>query len=112
MSKEEELKRPHWKVRVATVVNHWITTLIMTVITVYALFGEDLRLSAFPANLDDIFFSLTTASMIFFTIELILMSIAREGYFLGFFFWLDLISTISLITDIGWIWNEITGTSD
>jgi len=42
----------------------------------------------------------------------VLNSIAREDYFLGFFFWLDLVSTISLITDIGWIWDEITGTAD
>lgn len=112
MSKEEELKRPHWRVRVATFVNHWVTTLFMTIMTVYALFGEDLRLTAFDAKWDDIFFSLTASAMMFFTIELVLMSIAREGYFLGFFFWLDLISTISLITDIGWIWNEITGTTD
>jgi len=93
-------------------VNHWITTLIMTIITLYALFGEDLRLSAFSAETDDIFFSLTACAMLFFAVEIALMSIAREGYLFGFFFWLDLISTISLITDIGWIWYEITGTTD
>lgn len=50
--------------------------------------------------------------MIFFLIELILSSIAKEGYFLGFYFWLDLVATLSLITDIGWIWNEIIGNED
>jgi len=50
--------------------------------------------------------------MIFFFIELFLSSIAKEGYFLGFYFWLDLIASLSLITDIGWIWNPILGTED
>ena len=98
--------------RISVFVNHWSVTLFMTIITVYALFGEDIRLSATTASVDDVFFTLTSFSLLFFSIEIVLMSIAREGYFLGFFFWLDLMSTISLITDIGWIWNEITGTKD
>lgn len=84
----------------------------MTLLTIYALFGEDVRLCACPKSVDDIFFSLTAISLLFFMVEIVLMSIAREGYFMGFFFWLDLISTISLITDIGWIWDEIVGTTD
>lgn len=84
----------------------------MTFLTIYALFGDDIRLCATDKSADDVFFTLTSVSLLFFTIEIILNSIAREDYFLGFFFWLDLISTISLITDIGWIWDEITGTSD
>lgn len=47
--------------------------------------------------------------MICFIVELVLASIAQEGYFLGFFFWLDLVSTISMIPDCGWIWDPITG---
>ena len=28
---------------------------------------------------------------------------------MGFYFWLDLLSTLSLLPDIGWIWNPIVG---
>lgn len=49
--------------------------------------------------------------MVFFLLEIILASFAKEGYFLGFYFWLDLIATISLIFDIGWFWDAILGTS-
>jgi hypothetical protein len=94
------------------IVNHWGTTLFMTLLTIYALFGEDIRLCALTKSVDEYFFTLTSISLLFFAVEIVLMSIAREGYFLGFFFWLDLISTISLITDIGWIWDEIVGTTD
>jgi len=55
---------------------------------------------------------ITFISMMFFLLELILSSIAKEGYFLGFYFWLDLVATVSLITDIGWIWDEIIGTEE
>ena len=48
--------------------------------------------------------------MALFMIELILASLVKEDYFLGFYFWLDLISTISLIFDIGWFWDTILGT--
>ena len=44
-----------------------------------------------------------------FGVELILASIGKPDYFNSFFFWLDLISTLSLITDIKFIWDPITG---
>jgi hypothetical protein len=33
----------------------------------------------------------------------------RDDYWLGFYFWLDIISTVSLIFDIGWIMDLIVG---
>jgi hypothetical protein len=35
----------------------------------------------------------------------------REDYWLGFYFWLDIISTLSLLTDIGWVMNAIVDIS-
>ena len=42
-------------------------------------------------------------------IELILASIGKEGYLNSFFYWLDLVSTLSLVTDIPPIWSKIIG---
>jgi hypothetical protein len=81
----------------------------MTVITIYALLGDDLRIILSPKSSDIWFLIGTTISMIMFSIEIILASIAKEGYFNSFFFWLDLISTVSLFTDIEPIMNVITG---
>ena len=36
-------------------------------------------------------------------------SFVKEGYFLGFYFWLDLVATASMIFDIGWLWDYING---
>ena len=49
------------------------------------------------------------ACLIFFTLEIILASIAKKDYFIGFYFWLDIIATLSLIPDIGWFWDPIIG---
>ena len=53
---------------------------------------------------------LCSKGFILFLLELLLASVATPDYFLGFYFWLDLIATLSLITDIAWIWDEIVGT--
>jgi hypothetical protein len=90
--------------------DHWIVTAFMTVITLYALFGDDLRAWAFTKAADEAFYILTIISMALFMIELIVASMSKKDYFLGFYFWLDLISTISLIFDIGWFWDVILGT--
>ena len=67
----------------------------------------------FSKTADDTFNGLTTAAFFFFTLEILLACISKDDYFLGFYFWLDIVSTVSLITDIGWIMNAMMGnTSD
>lgn len=83
----------------------------MTIATIYALFGDDLCMLAFTYKADNTFYSITTLCLLLFVIEIILASVAKQGYLGGFFFWLDLISTFSLLFDIGWIWNVIYGNS-
>ena len=34
-------------------------------------------------------------------------SVARKGFFLGFYFWLDFLATVSLVPDIGWLWDPL-----
>ena len=81
----------------------------MTIVTIYALFGDDCRLIFAPKEGDDTFTLLTFISMILFLIELILASIGQPDYFNSFFFWLDLVSTLSLVTDIEPLMDMITG---
>ncbi len=81
----------------------------MTLVTFYALFFDDIRIVAFDKSKDDWFFGLTLFGMIAFAVEIFFASIAKEDYFPNFFFWLDLVSTLSMIPDCGWIWDPITG---
>jgi len=52
---------------------------------------------------------LNILTLILFSIELILSSIGINGYLGSFFFWLDLLSTLSIITDIHPFWDAIVG---
>lgn len=87
--------------------DHWFTVLFMTLITIYALFFDDIRILAFHKVYDDIFYGITAASVILFLIEIMLSSFAKPDYPWSFFFYLDIISTLSMIPDCGWIWDSI-----
>ena len=101
--------KPMWKVKMSKVMNHWIITLIMTLITLYALFGDDIKIVCFTRSEDTTFNYLTTAVLVLFTLELVLNALSQDNYFNSFYFWLDVISTLSLITDISWVWDAIFG---
>ncbi|GMF32993.1 unnamed protein product [Phytophthora lilii] len=86
-------------------------TVTMLVVTVYALFGDDIRLSVFSLSADDGFFSLATICLVLFSFEFIASCYAKPGYIFSFYFLLDLIATFSVLPDIGWIWSQIIGTN-
>lgn len=77
--------------------------------TVYALFGDDMRLWLTVKTADDIFFGISAAAFVLFFYELLVNSVARPGFANppSFFFWLDLLATLSLGPDIGWVWEPI-----
>ncbi len=105
---QEKLKKmPPWKLRTAKALDSWLMSEFMTVITIYALFFDDLRILYFPVSWDGIFYGITAFSLVCFTIEIVLSCIVKEGYWLSFFFVLDVVSTISLIADIGWIMEAL-----
>lgn len=86
-------------------------SVLMLVVTVYALFGDDIRVSLFRISADNMFYALATVCLVLFTVEFLASCYCKPGYLLSFYFALDLIATFSVLPDIGWIWNEIIGTS-
>lgn len=95
--------------RVVTVIESKFVTLVMTLVTMYALFGDDCRLALAPPSSDDVFYGLSTVALVLFTLELCANCFAKDDYIFRFYFWLDLVATLSLIPDIGWVWDEIVG---
>jgi len=81
----------------------------MTLITFYVLYVDDFRILVLPKSLDEVFMALNCFSLFIFLTEIIMSSFALPDYFLRFYFWLDLIATLSLISDITWIWYPIVG---
>lgn len=123
--------------RAATLGQHLLAspiyTGVMLVLTVFALFGEDLRVLTFPASADNGFNGVASFTFFAFVFDLLLASFSRtslaikdsttasgnalqekfgiKGYFLSFFFWLDFVAALSIITEIPWIWSLIVGKS-
>jgi hypothetical protein len=81
----------------------------MTLVTLYALLGDDIKMLTTEKSADNYFTIMTSLALVLFTFELIIQSIGKDDYLNTFFFWLDLVSTVSLITDIEPIWSRVLG---
>jgi hypothetical protein len=81
----------------------------MTIVTAYSLFFDDIRVFLLPKSVDETCFAVTFVSMMLFAIEITIATYAKDDYVFSFFFWLDIISTVTMIPDIPWIWEPMIG---
>ena len=81
----------------------------MMMVTIYALFFDDIRILALPPSADFTCDIVTLICIVLYLIELVLGLIAIDGYFLSFFFWLDLLAALSMIPDVSFILTFFTG---
>lgn len=79
----------------------------VTLLTIYALFFGDIKYLISTKSSDDIFDAMTFICMAVFTMEIILSTIAKKNYTFSFFFWLDIISTATLIFDLSMVSTKI-----
>ena len=98
-----------FKKKVAAFVDHNAFVLFMTVYTIYALWFDDIRTLAFVKSQDDIFYGITLVGIFVFAFEITLASYSKDEYPWTFFFYLDIISTVSMIPDCGWITDWLSG---
>ena len=86
------------------------TTIVITIITVLVLFGDDFRIWLLPRSYDMGVDCVLLTCFLMFLLELILSCIGKPEYPWSFFFWLDIISLISMIFDVYFIvelfWGE------
>ena len=108
--KEEAMKTPWARARyyMSAVVDNTIFTYTMAVLTVWALFGSDIQMAGTQASADEGFLILTIICLIGFATELLLQSLSKDGYFLGFYFYLDVIATVSMLFDIPTVMDGLT----
>jgi hypothetical protein len=78
-------------------------TILMSLTTLFALFGDDLRLWFTNKSADLYFYSALSLSFVLFATEILINSCVVDGFKYSFFFWLDIIATFSLIPDIIWV---------
>ncbi len=72
---------------------------LMTIVTLYALFGPDLFIVSKPADSSDVVINaLDFITFAVFALEFLLQCAAKKNYLFSFYFYLDAFATISLIT--------------
>ena len=75
---EEKLKvTPPWKLKIEKWLDSWLVAGVMTFLTIYALFFDDIRVLYVPMSFDDLFYGFTAVSLVFFTVEIVLASIVK-----------------------------------
>lgn len=89
------------------IIDSYFYILLMMLITIYVLFISDIN-TAFMSTDSDVPISYTQlACFILFLIEIVMNVFVEKDYFMSFFFWLDIISTISILLDIDFIMNPL-----
>lgn len=89
-----------------------VFSILMTVLTLFVLVGDDIRLACFERPQDHYFNWITVVSLCFFMLEILVSSLCREDYFLGFWFLADLFASVSLIFDITIVSEAMMGYPD
>lgn len=108
---DHPMSPPAFNKKIGSFLDSTLVSIVMNIITLYALFGDDVKTLGFAKSSDDVFSSLVVFCLLLFLIELILSLIYKPGYRWSFYFWLDLVATLSLIPDIGWLWDQAIGIS-
>lgn len=77
----------------------------------YALVANEIKVLCFNKPVDPIFANVSYACMAYFCLELFLSCVLEADYFLSFFFYLDIMSTVSLFGDLQVVqdslgWNQ------
>ena len=81
----------------------------MALVTIFALVGDDIRMWVMAKSADPYVDGGLILSFILFTVEILLNTVVVDEFKYSFFFWLDIIATLSLIPDIALLSDAITG---
>lgn len=73
--------------------------LFLLIITIYALFADDYRTLTTKPDMDIVFDIFVIAITTIFAVEIFLASVWKPGFFNSYYFYLDIVSTMSLLLD-------------
>lgn len=82
---------------------------MMCILLISLFMAEGWTLGNAPDSENNVLYGILLAIFIIFIVEVILMSWVQKKYFLSFFFWMDLLGTVSILFDIGWIFSSHVG---
>ncbi len=129
-----DIKIQHMKKVIDNVLESVGVMVVMTFMTLWALFAGDIQLATAAKSTDEFFDIMISIAFFLFAIEIVLASFAKPDYLYlpkqknlpgetlyesilrriqigSFYFWLDFIATLSLILEMNWMGIDITGSS-
>lgn len=80
-----------------------MVTIVMALVTLFALVGAEAKQGLFSLDADLYFNIALTFSLVLFSLEILVNSCVVDDFKYSFFFWLDIVATLSLIPDIEFI---------
>lgn len=81
--------------------------LVLLIVTLYSLFSDDYRILASKKHLDVIYDVFVIICLSVFSIEILIAAIWKPLYFNSYYFYLDIVSTASLILDFSPVSNAL-----
>lgn len=84
-------------------------TILMAAVTIFALFGDDFRLWFTTKKADVFIDGALLFSLVAFTIEILVNSCVVDDFKYSFFFWLDIVATVSICVDVTVLSDSIVG---
>lgn len=80
---------------------------LILIVSIYSLFIEDFKSLLVSGKYDTVFSIIFLLIFILFIFEISVIVVLDERYICSLFFWIDVVSTISLIMEIHWIMEFI-----
>lgn len=100
---EDEDEKRRQKYKTLTKILESVTfQVIVNILTVYALFSDDLRVILAPPSADIPFTIVAIIIMSIFVAEIVMSCFVKRDYLFSFFFFLDILGTASMLFDITW----------
>lgn len=107
-AKKEKRETPRYVTMCRAVVENKYVVGFTTMLTVWALTGDDLKLIATDRPADGAFDVIVVLCILVFSSEIIVSCVGKEDYSMSFFFWLDILSTFTLILDLSAVSDQVT----
>lgn len=76
---------------------------LITCLMLSLFLSDSWTLGNAPDSDNEALYSILIAIIIIFTFETTILTFVQSGYYLSFFFWMDIVGTLSIFLDVGWI---------
>ena len=87
--------------------NHNVVQIIINLLTAWSLFADNIQVLAFEKDADLGFDIVSYIVISVFVTETCLNVLTKENYFLGFYFYMDVVATLTMLMDVQMISNAI-----